>query len=229
MAEKQPYIRQRIIANLEASRKAREAHSEGQGLNYDEHKLSSKNFDRLMRQRGVSKEKAQEVKRSFNKWAGASKDPNMSQTVTTKHSRPEGEKGYVYSTKGSQASGEFVSVEKYDQVETAKGKLAGTVYNQMTQREEVRVFGNQIRGTVAPQPGWTQEAKKNGDNVERKGGGTQIYTNGGYATKATQSQKGTKYDMKTAETDNSKTDEYGVDLSKAEKSHSTSRENTKRR
>ena len=99
----------------------------------------------------------------------------------------------------------------------------------MTQREEVRVHGNQIRGTVAPQPGWSEEARKNGDNVERKGGGTQIYTNGGYESNAVQSKKGTTYDMKSSDNSKSKVDEYGVDLSKAEKSQGTSREHTRGR
>ena len=54
MAEKQPYIRQRVIANVEESKKAREANNEGKGLSYREYKMSSKNFDRLMEERGVS-------------------------------------------------------------------------------------------------------------------------------------------------------------------------------
>lgn len=231
MAEKQPYIRQRVLSNIEASRKSREANNEGKGLNYDEHKFTSKNFDKLMEQRGKSKEEAQEIKSSFNKWAGENKDPNLSQDVTAKHSRPEGDKGYVYSTKGSDrpASGNYVGAEKIDNVNEAKSRYATPTSNKMTQREEVRVHGDQVRGTVAPQPGWTQEAKKSGDNVERKGGGTQIYTKGGYASNAVQSQKGTTYDMKTSDASKSKTDEYGVDLSKAEKSHSTSQEHTRGR
>jgi len=231
MAEKQPYIRQRVLSNIEASRKSRESNNEGKGLNYDEHKFTSKNFDKLMEQRGKSKEEAQEIKSSFNKWAGENKDPNLSQDVTVKRSRPSGDKGYVYSTKGGErpASGNYVGAEKYNKVNDAKSKYATPTSNKMTQREEVRVHGNQIRGTVAPQPGWSEEARKNGDNVERKGGGTQIYTNGGYESNAVQSKKGTTYDMKSSDNSKSKVDEYGVDLSKAEKSQGTSREHTRGR
>ena len=231
MAEKQPYIRQRVIANVEESKKAREANNEGKGLSYREYKMSSKNFDRLMEERGVSKEEAQQVKSSFNRWAGDARDPNLSQEVTAKHSPPGGDKGYVYSTKGSDhpASGKYVAAEKLDHADEAKSRYAAPTVNKMTQREEVRVHGDQVRGAAAPQPGWTQEAKKSGDHVERKGGGTQIYTKGGYATKAVESQKGTKYDMKTSGSGKSQTDEFGVDMSKAQKSHSSSQEHSKKR
>ena len=224
MSQNHLYMRQRVIANLEASKRAREASNEGNGLNYDEHKFNSKNFDRLMEQRGKTHEEAQETKGSFNKWAGENRDPNMPQEVTAKHSPPEGDRGYVYSTKGSEypASGNYVGTEKIDYVDEAKGRYATPTSNQMTQREEVRVHGDQIRGTVAPQPGWSEEARANGDNVERRGGGTQIYTNGGYQSNAVQSQPGTTYDMKTDGDGHINTDEYGVDLSKAETSHNSS-------
>ena len=242
MSDKQhPYIRERVLANLEASRKAREANNEGKGLNYDEHKFTSKNFDKLMEQRGVSKEDAQQAKTSFNKWAGdprnpnlskdeITKDPKISQEVTAKHSRPEGEVGYVYSTKGTEgASGKYVATEKIDKIDEAKSRYATPVYNQMTEREEVRVHGDQIRGAAAPQPGWTKEAQKGGDNVERKGGGTQIYTNGGKDNGAVKAQEGTKFDMKASNYGKSQVDEFGVDMSKANTSKSTSQEHTRER
>lgn len=236
-----PHIRERVLANLEASRRARESHND-HGLNYAEHKFTSKNFDRLMEQRGKSKEEAREIKQSFNKWADKeNKDPNMKQEVTAKHSRPEGERAYVYSNKdGRQASGNYVSPDKMNHADEAKKNLATPAYNQATQREAVNVHGDQVRGTVAPQKQFTEDAKKRGDNVERKGGGTQIYTNGGFASGAVKSVPGTKTEMKTSQesksaagqrkggdTGKSKTDEFGVDLSKAEKSHNTSKEHTR--
>ena len=73
MADKQPYIRQKVLSNIEESKKARESRNEGKGLNYDEHKFTGKNFDKLMEQRGIDKKYAEEAKTSFNKWAGKNK------------------------------------------------------------------------------------------------------------------------------------------------------------
>lgn len=226
MEDKHPYIRQEVLSHIEESKKARAANNEGNGLDYGEHKFSGKNFDRLMEQRGKSKEEAQEAKTSFNKWAGEAKDPDMPQEVTAKHSRPEGDIGYVYGTKDGprSPSGEYVGAEKFDKADEAKSRYAAPAKNQMTEREEVRVHGDQVRGIVAPQPEWTKEAAENGDHVERKGGGTQIYTNGGYKSGAVRSQEGTKVDMKKSDAGESQVDEYGVDLSKAEKPHHTSQE-----
>ncbi len=80
----------------------------------------------------MSKQEGQETKASFNKWAGENKDPKMDQTVTAKHSRPEGEQAYVYSNKGTQgASGRYSTPEKFEQSKDAKEKLASPAYNQM--------------------------------------------------------------------------------------------------
>ncbi len=219
-------MRKWVKANIELSQKARKAHNEN-GLNYDEHKFTSKNFDRLMEQRGKTKEEAREIKQSFNKWADKdNKDPKMSQDVTAKHSPPGGDRAYVYSNKdGKSASGNYASPKKMYRASTAKKKLATPAYNKATQREEVFVHGDQIRGTVAPQKQFTEDARKIGDNVERKGGGKQIYTNGGFASGAVRSQDGTKSSGKTQ----SKIDEFGVALKKTEKSHNTSKEHSRGR
>ena len=220
------YIRERVINNIEESRRGREASNfKGEGLDYGEHKFTGKNFEKMMRQRGFGEEDIKNAKQSFNKWAPderdpkvkeagtATKDKNASQDVTAKHSRPEGEKGYVYSTDGKSASGVYVADEKIEESDKVKDRYATPASNRVDKRVEVRVHGDQVRGTTAAQPGWAKEA---GDGVERKGGGTQILTNGGFKNNAVREVEGTQYDMKKGDSGKGYTDSYGVTVESTE-------------
>lgn len=208
-------VHKKVYSNLEESKRARNAHNEGKGLSYEENKFNSHNFTKLSQQRGYTKQQEQEVKTSFNRWAGENRNPNESQKVTAKHSPPEGDKGHVYGN----SSGRYVATEEYKTSSEAKEKLATPPSNKMDTRQEVRVHGDQIRGTVAPQRQWTAEAKNTGDGIERKGGGTQIYTNGGFKSGAVKSH-GPEQKMQESPT-TKKQDSFGIDMSKAEKSHSS--------
>lgn len=207
--------RERIIANIAESKKSRTSSNYNNGLNYEEHKLSSKGFDKLMEQRGVDATDAKNAKQSFNKWAPKeNKNPKMAQDVTVKHTPENGEKGYVYSTKGGKpATGNYVSPTKQSSPETAKEKLALPANNKATQQNEVRVYGDQIRGTVAPQNQWSTEAATKDDNTKRNGGGTQILTNGGYKTGAVKDVEKSKIDMKKSSAQMSTTSKAGLNTS----------------
>jgi len=207
--------RERITANIEESKNSRTSSNYNKGLNYDEHKLPSKGFDKIMKQRGRDATDTQNAKQSFNKWAPkGNKNPKMAQDVTVKHTPTDGEKGYVYSTKGGKpATGNYVSPTKQSSPEKAKENLALPAKNKATQQNEVRVYGDQIRGTVAPQKQWSAEAAAKGDNAQRSGGGTQILTNGGYRTGAVKNVETTKADMKKSSAQMSAASKSGLNTS----------------
>lgn len=207
--------RERIIANIEESQKSRSASNYNKGLNYDEHKLPSKGFDKLMEQRKKNATEVKNAKQSFNKWAPKeNKNPSMPQDVTVKHTPENGEKGYVYSTKGGKsASGNYVSPTKYSSPEKARENMALPADNKATQQKEVRVHGDQIRGTIAPQPQWSAEAAAKGDNAQRSGGGKQILTNGGYRTGAVKNVEASKADMKKSSAQMSAASKSGLNTS----------------
>lgn len=147
-------------------------------------KLSSKNFDKLMKQRGLSKEDRSSLKNSFDR----------SQPMQVRHGQ-KGEKFTV--THGTQSSsGVFVS-------EKSLGKTPGqridkgALPNCNSAKYETRVVldknQNLIYGKIASQPKFQKLDQK---QQPRKGGGTQVITDGGYKSGAIRNSD-TKYPVPT--------------------------------
>ncbi len=172
-------IAARVHQNIEESRIAREASNFGAGgLSYREYPISSKGIMRLLEQRGLTTEQAQEVIESFNKFSPY-RDMSLGQGVTVSHTPTAGEIRYIYST-NRDASGIFTTPDWFIDNRTGIGDLATPTSNAMLNAEKVIIYGDKINGTVAPQPLFTIDAAASGtDDVIRRGGGNQTVTNGG--------------------------------------------------
>jgi len=192
-------VSERVYKNIEASKEAREHSNFNTGtLDYNEHQFSSKNFDRLLKQRGLSDSEIDNVKKSFNRFSN-SRRPNSSIETVVKHTRPEGEEKFVYSSNGD-ASGVYTTSDIYVDNKTGIDKLATPQNNDFLRADTVRVYGDQIIGTVAPQPVFQLEASIEGrDHIQRIGGGRQSVTNGGYKTGAVQKTGEYRYLTDTAQ------------------------------
>lgn len=190
LKEPDPEAERRIRENIAESQKAREASNYGKkGLDYDKHKLSSKNFDRLMQERGIPEDVAREIKESHNRWSPY-RDDDLSTDTFVKHADPEGEDLIAYSSFGD-ASGKYLTKKIFS--DNAEGihdlaLPAGNLDyrgNDMLHADRVKAYGDLIGGTVAPQPYFTIDAVTYGaDSIERAGGGEQYVTNGGFKSGA---------------------------------------------
>lgn len=189
-----PEVERRIRENVAESQRAREASNYGEkGLDYNKHDLSSKNFDRLMEERGIPEDEARGLKESHNRWSPHRNDDLPTDTFA-KHADPGGEDLIAYSSSEStndKASGKYLTKEIYTDNANAIHDLATPAGNSdyhgndMLHADRVKAYGNLIGGTVAPQPDFTTDAMVNGsDSIERAGGGEQYVTNGGFKSKA---------------------------------------------
>lgn len=177
----------RIRKNIAESQEAREASNYGkEGLDYNKHELSSRNFDRLMKERGIPEDTAREIKESHNRWSPYRNDDLPTDTFA-KHADPEGEDLIIYSSLGNDASGNYLSKEIYNDNANGIHDLAlpaGDLDyhgNDMLHADRVKAKGDLIGGTVAPQPNFTIDASTDkSDSIERAGGGEQYITNGGF-------------------------------------------------
>ena len=140
-------------------------------------KLSSKNFDRLMKERGIDPEDAKKLKNSFR--AYTKKDPN--EMVTTRHIlKPEAAKNY---NDGEWSSGNFQTKDNYKNSKAARKNLALPDKNDASTQTDTTINPklangkqhNVLEGTVARQ-------NKDGEHFfkDRPGGGKQIVTDGGF-------------------------------------------------
>lgn len=162
-----------IKKNIEANRKATQSSRyRKSGLTTRKTELSSKNFDKLMKQRGLSGKDTAALKASSDR----------SSKMQVRHAK-KGESFVV--THGEQnASGVFVSKKslgKTPEKRIDKGSLPHS--NSAKYETKVTLDKNQnlVYGKIAPQ---SKFQKMDPKQAPRKGGGTQVITDGGYKSGA---------------------------------------------
>lgn len=138
------------------------------GLTMKKCKLSSRNFDKLMEKRGLSKNQTESLKASFSK----------DQKLQVRHAK-KGEKFIV--THGEQnASGVFVSEKSLGNTpgeRIDKGSLPHSNSAKYETKVNLDRDQNLIYGQIAPQ---TKFQKMDVKQMARSGGGVQVVTDGGY-------------------------------------------------
>ena len=172
---------EKIKSNIEATHKA--THSsrfQKSGLTTCKTELSSKNFYKLMKQRGLSKKDIFSLK--------ASSDRRFKMQV--RHAK-KGEKFIV--THGEQnASGIFVSKNSLGNIPEKRIDKGSLPYSNSAKYEtKVTLDRNQnlVYGKIAPQ---SKFQKMDPKQSARNGGGTQVITDGGYKSGAIRNSD-TKY------------------------------------
>ena len=139
-----------------------------EGLNYNKVKLSSKNLEKLLKNRGLSETEIDTLKKSFN----------LKDKLEVRHAKA-GEK--FMTTHGMQnCSGIFVSEKSLGK--TANERIdrgALPISNSAENETIVELDKNQniILGKIAPQKIFEKQDPK---HVKRSGGETQVITDGGY-------------------------------------------------
>ncbi len=162
-----------IKQNVQRSHSASQASRYGEkGLTDERVKLNSKNFDKLMAQRGLSKEQRASLKASMQKGS----------PVQIRHAKA----GETFkTTHGSEnSSGVFVSKESLGntpQERIDKGALPHS--NAATYETKVELVKDQnlVYGKIAPQPKFSKMDPK---QAPRRGGAEQVITDGGYRSGA---------------------------------------------
>lgn len=178
-------VKKNIALNREASAKSR---FNKKGLSTESAKMSSKNFYKLMKQRGLNDKQIAEAKDSFKDSKG----------MKTRHAK-QGEKFVV--THGDQsASGVYVSKKSLGSTpEKRINKGALPPSNKATYETKVELAKDQniVYGKIAP-----QQKFKDADpgHARRKGGGQQVITDGGYKSGAIRN-KDPKYPVPVSKTD----------------------------
>ena len=153
-------------------------------------KLSSKNFDRLAEERGLSPEEAKAQKESFRAFPEQDKSLNNASHHPEKTSADEAtirhvtkdEPVNVYSNEKG-ASGKYSTHDVYTEPSEVQKNLATPDYNTGEYKNESTLKStlndgrqnNVMEGTVAP-----QKADGKVFTEDRPGGGKQILTDGGY-------------------------------------------------
>ena len=151
--------------SLADNRRAIDKNNEGQGLTWRQVKINSKNLQKLMKKRGLSQFDTTQLKKSFAKWDG--QNNHKGGNVTARHAKAN-EKYVITQTKGESASGVFVSKKSLGnspQERIDKGALPPS--NKANQEKRVALGKEQD-----PAHG------------ERRGGGKQVVTAGGFSTGA---------------------------------------------
>jgi len=163
----------KIKNNIEANRKAYSSSRFGKsGVTTKSSKLSSKNFDKLMAQRGLSKKDSATLKASFDRSKG----------MKVRHAS-KGEK-FVVTHGKKNASGIFVSKKSLGSTPEKRINRGSLPPSNSAKKETKVTLGkdqNLVYGKIAAQPGFQAKDPK---NLPRKGGGTQYVTNGGYKSGA---------------------------------------------
>lgn len=134
-----------------------------------------------MKKRGLSQFDTTQLKKSFAKWDG--QNNHKGGNVTARHAKAN-EKYVITQTKGESASGVFVSKKSLGnspQERIDKGALPPS--NKANQEKRVALGKNQnvISGKIAQQPSFKEQDTAHG---ERRGGGKQVVTAGGFSTGA---------------------------------------------
>lgn len=162
-------IEKNIKASHEASKSSRYMQS---GLSDKRAKLSSKNFDKLMAERGLSKEDTASLK--------ASNQPGTSMEV--RHAKA-GEK-FVTTHGTERSSGVFVSEKSLGNTPSEridKGALPHSNSAEYETTVELSRDQNLVYGKIAPQ---SKFSKMDLAQAPRSGGADQVITDGGYNTGA---------------------------------------------
>lgn len=185
-----------IEQNVQASHKASESSRYGQsGLTDEKSKLSSKNFDRLMEQRGLSKEDIAGLKAS-----------NQTGTQMEVRHAKKGEK--FVTTHGEQrSSGIFVSEKSLGNTpgeRIDKGALPHSNSAEYETTVELSKDQNLVYGTIAPQ---SKFSKMDPEQAPRSGGGKQVITDGGYNSGAVRNRD-SKYPVPANSAFQSRAQEY---------------------
>ena len=167
--------------SLADNRRAIDKNNEGQGLTWRQVKINSKNLQKLMKKRGLSQFDTTQLKKSFAKWDG--QNNHKGGNVTARHAKAN-EKYVITQTKGESASGVFVSKKSLGnspQERIDKGALPPS--NKANQEKRVALGKDQnvISGKIAQQPSFKEQDPAHG---ERRGGGKQVVTAGGFSTGA---------------------------------------------
>ncbi len=177
-------------------------------------KLSSKNFDKLMKQRGINKEDAIALKSSFDR----------SRPMQVRHAK-KGEKFTV--THGTQnSSGIFVSKKslgKTAEKRIDKGALPHTNSAKFETKVVLDKNQNLVYGKIAPQ---SKFQKLDPKQKSRSGGGTQVITDGGYKSGAIRNND-TKYPVLSNKVNLSASQKFRDSISKDNKTKSNKTSNTK--
>lgn len=177
MSEVSDYIRK----NIEDMRKATESSRiRKTGLTDRKVKLNSKNFDKLMKQRGLSKQARNELKKSNVQGA----------EMQVRHAKA-GEK-FVTTHGMERSSGIFVSEKslgKTPEERIDNGSLPHSNTAEYETKVELTRNQNVVYGKIAAQ---SKFEKMDPKKQPRNGGGEQIITNGGYNSGAIRTSD-TKY------------------------------------
>lgn len=177
MSGKKEYIKK----NVKECHKATEASRINKvGLTDRKVKLNSKNFDKLMKQRGLSNKSISDLKKS-----------NIPTSQMQVRHAKAGEK-FVTTHGIEQSSGVFVSEKslgKTSRERINKGALPHTNSAEYETKVELAKDQNLVYGKIAPQ---SKFVKMDPKQQPRKGGGEQVITDGGYSSGAI-CNKDTKY------------------------------------
>ena len=167
-----PEQRQKLLDNVEATRQGNEASRfREQGLSDRPVKMNSKNMDKLLEGRGLSRQDSENLKQSF--------EPG---TVQARHAK-YGEE-FVTTSGQQNSSGVFVSEKPLGSTPEQridKGALPPT--NTAEYQTKVRLDRDQdlLTGKIAPQPEFSRQDPQ---HRPRTGGAEQVVTNGGYRSGA---------------------------------------------
>lgn len=163
----------KIQKNISDSRTATQSSRyKCKGLTNERSKLSSKNFTKLMQQRGLKKEDIKTLQESSTR----------GKSLSVKHAKA-GEK--VIITHGTQsASGVFVSEKSLGSTPEERinrGSLPASNSAKYETKAQLDKDQNVISGEIAPQ---RKFQKLDSKSLPRNGGGEQVITDGGYRTGA---------------------------------------------
>ena len=167
-----PEQRQKLLDNVEATRQGNEASRfREQGLSDRPVKMNSKNMDKLLEGRGLSRQDSENLKQSF--------EPG---TVQARHAK-YGEE-FVTTSGQQNSSGVFVSEKPLGSTPEQridKGALPPT--NTAEYQTKVQLDRDQdlLTGKIAPQPEFSRQDPQ---HRPRTGGAEQVVTDGGYRSGA---------------------------------------------
>lgn len=165
MADRSKYIRK----NVEASRQTTEASRiRKSGLTDRKIKLNSKNFDKLMKQRGLSKQARTDLKNSNLQGAKLQvRHAKVGEQFVTTHGTERSSGVFV-----SEKSLGFTPGERIN-----KGALPHSNTAEFETKVELARDQNIVYGKIAPQRKFSKMDPK---QQPRNGGGEQVITDGGY-------------------------------------------------
>ena len=177
MADRSEYIRNNVEASHQATEASRIRKS---GLTDRKVKLNSKNFDKLMKQRGLSKQARTDLKNS-----------NLQGTKLQVRHAKAGEQ-FITTHGTERSSGVFVSEKSLGSTPRErinKGALPHGNTAEFETKVELARNQNVVYGRIAPQRKFSKMDPK---QQPRNGGGEQVITDGGYQSGAIRTND-TKY------------------------------------